>query len=308
MTLVSPPRRRLPRGPSAAGQRGRLSGAAAALRGGRRHGRRPGRRGRLAAGGGGAGGAAGGDPARRRVGGRPACGGGRGGELAHLRRRLRGRGPLRHGDHADGPAAARRPRAPGPHRRQPRVPVARRHAHAAHARTTRWSPRWCGTAGWRPTRRGCTRTAASSAALWAPSPRPRWTSCASTFCPATCCCSARTGSAARCRPTGCARRLAAGDPEKAARRLVDEALRHGGPDNVTAVVVQLLEEAPASRPTRPRRSRRPTGRTATSLEPRQSRRAGRRRVAAPTDPPRRRRWLWLRRSGAPPAAATEADG
>ena len=36
--------------------------------------------------------------------------------------------------------------------------------------------------------------------------------------------------------------LAAGDPEKAARRLVDEALRQGGPDNVTVVVVQLLEE------------------------------------------------------------------
>ena len=37
--------------------------------------------------------------------------------------------------------------------------------------------------------------------------------------------------------------LAAGDPEKAARRLVDEALRHGGPDNITAVVLELSENA-----------------------------------------------------------------
>lgn len=39
--------------------------------------------------------------------------------------------------------------------------------------------------------------------------------------------------------------LAAGDPETAARRLVDEALRHGGPDNITALVIQLSDAGPA---------------------------------------------------------------
>ena len=42
--------------------------------------------------------------------------------------------------------------------------------------------------------------------------------------------------------------LAAGDPEKAARRLVDEALRHGGPDNITAVVLELSDAGLGSGP------------------------------------------------------------
>ena len=101
--------------------------------------------------------------------------------------------------------------------------------------------------------------------------------------------------------------LAAGDPEKAARRLVDEALRHGGPDNVTVVVVQLLDGAaggesdatetlvlPAEEPDRD-----------SAPDPQEAAAGDAEAVA---DPLRRRHWPWSRRSGASRAAAPEANG
>jgi protein phosphatase len=101
--------------------------------------------------------------------------------------------------------------------------------------------------------------------------------------------------------------LAAGDPEKAARRLVDEALRQGGPDNVTVVVVQILEDAAAAvsdADETPAPADGPDGGDAsTAPDPP----AGEDDRGA-DGPPRRRRWFWLRRCGALPAAASEADG
>ena len=101
--------------------------------------------------------------------------------------------------------------------------------------------------------------------------------------------------------------LAAGDPEKAARRLVDEALRHGGPDNVTVVGVQLLDGAaggeadatetlvlPAEEPDRD-----------SAPDPQEAAAGDAEAVA---DPLRRRHWPWSRRSGASRAAAPEANG
>lgn len=82
--------------------------------------------------------------------------------------------------------------------------------------------------------------------------------------------------------------LAASDPHKATRRLVDEALRHGGPDNITAVVVQLYEtdQPPAERNVAGGATP-PAG-----AEPRDEPPAGQ----AQRDPPRRR-WHWLLPTG-----------
>lgn len=101
--------------------------------------------------------------------------------------------------------------------------------------------------------------------------------------------------------------LAAGDPEKAARRLVDEALRHGGPDNITAVVLQLsLDDAGSG-----------ADAAETLILP-----ANGSSLGAPADPdddppddrpaagdpPRRRHWLWMRRGREGRAAAPEESG
>jgi PPM family protein phosphatase len=95
--------------------------------------------------------------------------------------------------------------------------------------------------------------------------------------------------------------LAAGDPEKAARRLVDEALRHGGPDNITAVVLQLSDAAP--------------GQEADAVET-LILRAEAPGATDPDDPvadgpiaddPPRRHW-WMRRGRQARAAAPEENG
>jgi PPM family protein phosphatase len=78
--------------------------------------------------------------------------------------------------------------------------------------------------------------------------------------------------------------LSAADPHKATRRLVDEALRRGGPDNITAVVVQLYDsDQPPAEPEATKDVEEPA--------------AGGRRTELAADreekDPPRRRWHWL---------------
>ena len=58
---------------------------------------------------------------------------------------------------------------------------------------------------------------------------------------ATCCCSAATASAGRCSADAIRVALTRSDPQAAAERLILEARRQGGPDNITAVVVRVDE-------------------------------------------------------------------
>ena len=106
-----------------------------------------------------------------------------------------------HGHHAHGVRARGQHGAVRPHRRQPRLPVARRRAAAGERRPL--AGRRDG-AGRPPDRRRGGRAPSSQH----PQPRARHrararasTSSPRTFCPATCCCSAATASAGRCRPT-----------------------------------------------------------------------------------------------------------
>jgi protein phosphatase len=89
--------------------------------------------------------------------------------------------------------------------------------------------------------------------------------------------------------------LAVADPHKAARRLIDEALHHGGPDNITAVVVQVLAESTASEAAEEPGA----GTDRDAGAPPLADDGGAEASQPSDDPPRRRRWFWLR-----PAAAT----
>jgi serine/threonine protein phosphatase PrpC len=101
--------------------------------------------------------------------------------------------------------------------------------------------------------------------------------------------------------------LAAGDPEKAARRLVDEALRHGGPDNITAVVLQLsLDDAGSEADAAETLVLPAEGPSLDAVadpddDPPDDR-------PAADDPPRRRRWLWMRRGREGRSAVPEENG
>lgn len=100
--------------------------------------------------------------------------------------------------------------------------------------------------------------------------------------------------------------LAAGDPEKAARRLVDEALRHGGPDNITAVVLELSDSVPGSGPDAaetlvlPAEWRPPGDAVDAADDPADD-------PAVAADPPPRRHW-WTRRGREGRPAAPEGNG
>jgi serine/threonine protein phosphatase PrpC len=89
--------------------------------------------------------------------------------------------------------------------------------------------------------------------------------------------------------------LAAGDPDKAARRLVDEALRHGGPDNITAVVLQLSDGAADSGADAAETLVMPAGGTDLGGPDEPAGAAGERTSAVGDTPSHRRRWLWMRR-------------
>ena len=77
-----------------------------------------------------------------------------------------------------------------------------------------------------------------------PSAPSRWrasTSSPSTCAPPTCCFCAATASAAWCRRRPSGRRFGRANPGEAAAELIALAREHGGPDNITAVVLRLDE-------------------------------------------------------------------
>ena len=78
--------------------------------------------------------------------------------------------------------------------------------------------------------------------------------------------------------------LSASDPHKATRRLIDEALRRGGPDNITAVVVQFYDSDQAPPEPETSKDARAPAAGGPSDEPAAEREE--------KDPPRRR-WHWL---------------
>ena len=95
------------------------------------------------------------------------------------------------------------------------------------------------------------------------------------------------------------------DPQSTADRLIELALRSGGPDNITVIVADVVEDTGGRRPRRPgrRRRRRRQRRPAPGRHP-LGRRPGRARRSAPHRP---RRHPHRRRAVAPPPAAARCD-
>ena len=223
--------------------------AARAVRRARRHGRRERRRRRLADG-------ARCDPRVRAAAPR-----------RRSRRRRCSRRAIQAGSAAVFAAAQREPRAPrhghhraspaswstastlvvAPRRRQPRVPAARRPAAGADARSHDRRGARRIAACCRPTRPSATRTRTCCRATSARGPRPgsiwsRWSSW-----PAIGCCCAPTGCTATRRAEAIQYVLGSGDaPEQVARDLIELALRGGGGDNVSTIVIEAPQAAPTS--------------------------------------------------------------
>ena len=131
---------------------------------------------------------------------------------------------------------------PAAHRRLPRLPAARRRAHPDHPRphagpdVRRRGPHHprAGRLRTRSGRSSCGRsrvtTTSTSTSRYATPSRATATCSAATAC-------------RRWSPTRpCSRPLQLPDPQQAVDRMIDLALRGGGPDNITCIVAEVLDE------------------------------------------------------------------
>ena len=220
---------------------------------------------------------------------RPAAGAARG-RLRRQRAPARGdpRGPAArgHGDDAHRDPVRRRPAGLLPRRRLPRLPAARRRALPDHPRRHVRAD----ADRRRPDHRRRRPTATRSArCCCAPSTARRSspTSRCARPAPATATCSAPTGSPAWSARRPSPRRCSDPDPQATADRLIELALRGGGPDNITVIVADVVEDDGRGAPDGAggRRRRRRQRRPAPGRRP-LGRRPGRaRRPAAPPPPP-----------------------
>ena len=159
--------------------------------------------------------------------------------------------------------------------RQPRLPLPRRRRSSSSPRTTASWPTSCGTAASPPRRRRCTRSATSSPASSACTRRSRSTSGPSTRSGSDrylLCSDGLFNEVGADQIGSVLRRLA--DPNEAAAELVRLANEGGGRDNITAVVVDVVDDGGVAE----RRVRGPRRRR---LRPRVRRRARRRATDDP---------------------------